>query len=234
MNESLYPFVNHTTYDLKALGAMNRLAERGVRREKSRRTKGICGVLGLIGLVGGVYCYPPPKPGGQPDDAVRLDPADSAHLLEELPAALLPAAAQGMKECTYEFDEEEIICTTAAGERRYSYEQVFAVVSDMAWYVIFFDASHGIILDKNGFSVGTPGTLRPSSGRHPAAHPGVLSDPERMAPPSPGHFAAEKFVCPAPVRANTEETWFWPLLRPDVCNAARKEKTYEKKIVEGL
>ena len=54
---------------------------------------------------------------------------------------------QGMKECTYEFDEEEIICTTAAGEQRYSYEQVFAVVSDMAWYVIFFDASHGIILD---------------------------------------------------------------------------------------
>ena len=58
MNESLYPFVNHTTYDLKALGAMNRLAELSVRREKSRRTKGICGVLGLIGLVGGVYCYP--------------------------------------------------------------------------------------------------------------------------------------------------------------------------------
>ena len=51
MNESLYPFVNHTTYDLKALGAMNRLAELSVRREKSRRTKGICGVLGLIGLV---------------------------------------------------------------------------------------------------------------------------------------------------------------------------------------
>ena len=46
MNESLYPFVNHTTYDLKALGAMNRLAELSVRREKSRRTKGICGVLG--------------------------------------------------------------------------------------------------------------------------------------------------------------------------------------------
>mgnify|MGYP000128638946 CR=1 FL=1 len=37
---------------------MNRLAELSVRREKSRRTKGICGVLGLIGLVGGVYCYP--------------------------------------------------------------------------------------------------------------------------------------------------------------------------------
>ena len=27
MNESLYPFVNHTTYDIKALSALNRLAE---------------------------------------------------------------------------------------------------------------------------------------------------------------------------------------------------------------
>ena len=167
MNESLYPFVNHTTYDLKALGAMNRLAELSVRREKSRRTKGICGVLGLIGLVGGVYCYPHQNHGGQPDDAVRRDPADSAHLLEELPAALLPAAAApGDEGCTYEFDEEEIICTTAAGEQRYSYEQVFAVVSDMAWYVIFFDASHGIILDKNGFSVGGRPDFKAFIGQH--------------------------------------------------------------------
>ena len=73
---------------------------------------------------------------------------------------------QGMKECTYEFDEEEIICTTAAGEQRYSYEQVFAVVSDMAWYVIFFDASHGIILDKNGFSVGDARDFKTFIGQH--------------------------------------------------------------------
>ena len=73
---------------------------------------------------------------------------------------------QGMKECTYEFDEEEIICTTAAGEQRYSYEQVFAVVSDMAWYVIFFDASHGIILDKNGFSVGDARDFKAFIGQH--------------------------------------------------------------------
>ena len=42
MNESLYPFVNHTTYDIKALSALNRLAEASVRKEKSRRTKSLC------------------------------------------------------------------------------------------------------------------------------------------------------------------------------------------------
>lgn len=58
MNESLYPFVNHTTYDIKALSALNRLAEASVRKEKSRRTKSLCWLLGVVGLVGGAYCYP--------------------------------------------------------------------------------------------------------------------------------------------------------------------------------
>ena len=220
MNESLYPFVNHTTYDLKALGAMNRLAELSVRREKSRRTKGICGVLGLIGLVGGVYCYPHQNLVGS---LMMLYGVILLILLISWKNFQLRSSQrqlpQGMKECTYEFDEEEIICTTAAGEQRYSYEQVFAVVSDMAWYVIFFDASHGIILDKNGFSVGDARDFKAFIGQH------------TPLPPLRGTFAAEKFVCPAPVRANTEETWFRPLPRPDVCNAARKETTYEKRIV---
>ena len=58
MNESLYPFVNHTTYDIKAPSALNRLAEASVRKEKSRRTKSLCWLLGVVGLVGGAYCYP--------------------------------------------------------------------------------------------------------------------------------------------------------------------------------
>ena len=93
MNESLYPFVNHTTYDIKALSALNRLAEASVRKEKSRRTKSLCWLLGVVGLVGGAYCYPHQKPGGQPAAAVRRDFAAGSHLLEEFPAALLPAAA---------------------------------------------------------------------------------------------------------------------------------------------
>ena len=54
MNESLYPFVNHTTYDIKALSALNRLAEASVRKEKSRRTKSLCWLLGVVGLVGAI------------------------------------------------------------------------------------------------------------------------------------------------------------------------------------
>ena len=231
MNESLYPFVNHTTYDLKALGAMNRLAELSVRREKSRRTKGICGVLGLIGLVGGVYCYPHQNLVGS---LMMLYGVILLILLISWKNFQLRSSQrqlpQGMKECTYEFDEEEIICTTAAGEQRYSYEQVFAVVSDMAWYVIFFDASHGIILTRTASLWGTPGTLRPSSGSTPSCPSRSTKRSERMAAAaSPGHFAAEKFVCPAPVRASTEEIGSG-LLRPDVCNVARKEKPMRKEL----
>lgn len=157
MNESLYPFVNHTTYDLKALGAMNRLAELSVRREKSHRTKGVCGVLGLVGLVGGVYLYPHQNLVGS---LLMLYGVILLVLLMSWKNFQLRSSQRqlprNMRECTYEFDEEEIICTTEAGEQRYPYEQVFAVVADLEWYVIFFDASHGIILSKSGFTTGDP------------------------------------------------------------------------------
>ena len=88
MNESLYPFVNHTTYDIKALSALNRLAEASVRKEKSRRTKSLCWLLGVVGLVGGAYCYPHQNLVGS-----LLLLYGVILLLEEFPAALLPAAA---------------------------------------------------------------------------------------------------------------------------------------------
>ena len=138
MNESLYPFVNHTTYDIKALSALNRLAEASVRKEKSRRTKSLCWLLGVVGLVGGAYCYP------------HQNLVGSLLLLYGVILLLVAISwknfqlrssqrqlPRGMRECTYEFDEEEIICNTEAGITRYSYEQAFAVVSDQNWYVIF-------------------------------------------------------------------------------------------------
>ena len=57
-SESLYPFVNQTTYDQKALMALNHLAELSVRKEKSRRTRSLCLLLGAVGLIGGAYLYP--------------------------------------------------------------------------------------------------------------------------------------------------------------------------------
>ena len=148
MNESLYPFVNHTTYDIKALSALNRLAEASVRKEKSRRTKSLCWLLGVVGLVGGAYCYP----------HISWKNFQLRSSQRQLP--------RGMRECTYEFDEEEIICNTEAGITRYSYEQAFAVVSDQNWYVIFFDMSHGIILDKAGFTTGDAMSFKAFIGQH--------------------------------------------------------------------
>ena len=88
MNESLYPFVNHTTYDLNALRALNDIAEATVRKEKSRRTKFFGLILGVFGLVAGAMLYP----------KQNLIGAD--------------------------------------------------------WYAIFFDESHGVMLDKKGFIEG--------------------------------------------------------------------------------
>ena len=158
MNESLYPFVNHTTYDIKALSALNRLAEASVRKEKSRRTKSLCWLLGVVGLVGGAYCYP------------HQNLVGSLLLLYGVILLLVAISwknfqlrssqrqlPRGMRACTYEFDEEEIICNT---------EQAFAVVSDQTWYVIFCDMSHGIILDKAGFTTGDAMSFKAFIGQH--------------------------------------------------------------------
>ena len=146
---------------------LNRLAEASVRKEKSRRTKSLCWLLGVVGLVGGAYCYP------------HQNLVGSLLLLYGVILLLVAISwknfqlrssqrqlPRGMRECTYEFDEEEIICNTEAGITRYSYEQAFAVVSDQNWYVIFFDMSHGIILDKAGFTTGDAMSFKAFIGQH--------------------------------------------------------------------
>lgn len=167
MTESLYPFVNHTTYDIKALTALNNLAESSVRKDKSRRTKMMCWLLGVVGLVAGAYCYP------------HQSLVGSLLLLYGVLLLLVAVSwksfqlrssqrqlQRGMRECTYEFDEDEIICNTEAGIQRYPYEQTYAVVSNADWYAIFFDLSHGIILDKKGFTVGDAMSFKAFIGQH--------------------------------------------------------------------
>ena len=121
----------------------------------------------MVGLVGGAYCYP------------HQNLVGSLLLLYGVILLLVAISwknfqlrssqrqlPRGMRECTYEFDEEEIICNTEAGITRYSYEQAFAVVSDQNWYVIFFDMSHGIILDKAGFTTGDAMSFKAFIGQH--------------------------------------------------------------------
>ena len=57
MSDSIYPFVNKTNYDLAALKALNDLAEKTVRKEKSKRTRTLCYVIGAACLAGGALVY---------------------------------------------------------------------------------------------------------------------------------------------------------------------------------
>ena len=153
MNESLYPFVNHTTYDLNALRALNDIAEATVRKEKSRRTKFFGLILGVFGLVAGAM-----KLANLIGSLLLLYGVVLLIMVLRWKSFQLRTSQQqlqkGMRECTYEFDEEEMICNTEAGVTRHPYEQMFAVVSSADWYAIFFDESHGVMLDKKGFIEG--------------------------------------------------------------------------------
>ncbi len=167
MSESLYPFVNKTTYDRSALAALNELAEQSVRKKRSQISRLLCYVLGLLGLVSGAALH-------------NVSPMVSNLLLLYGVILLLGGISwkslrlrssqrqlqRGMQTCTYAFDEEEFLCTTEAGEQRYAYEQVFAVVCNRDWYALFFDAGHGVIIDRTGFVEGDDPSFKAFIGQH--------------------------------------------------------------------
>lgn len=167
MSESLYPFVNETTYDRAALTALNDLAEKSVRKEKSRRTRYLCTILGLAGLVAGVFCY---KYQTMVGSLLLLYGVLLLVLALNWKSFQLRSSQrqlqQGVRVCTYEFDDDEIICNTGAGVNRYSYEQIYAVAADAKWYAIFFDMNNGIIIDRNGFTEGDDMFFKGFIGQH--------------------------------------------------------------------
>lgn len=168
MNENAL-FINQTTYDRRSLEAMNRLAQASVRKEKSKRTRSGNALIGIVFLAGGIYCYK-----GQGWDlagtllvlyglflllmVLRWDSYQLRSSMRQLQSA--------MKECTYAFEEEEFTCTTQAGVTHHPYEQIFAVVADEKWYVLFFDEDHGIILEKAGFTAGDAMSFKSFIGQH--------------------------------------------------------------------
>ena len=168
MNESLHSFVNETSYDSRALSALNLMAEATVRKEKSNRTRMLCFILGIFGLVAGGILYP------------RQNLIGSLLLLYGVLLLLVGISwkryqlrssqrqlQRGAQLVRCEFDEEEIICNLQSGLiQRYTYNQIEAVVSNDAWYAIFFDMDHGFVLDKNGFVRGDPASFRSFIGQH--------------------------------------------------------------------
>jgi hypothetical protein len=165
MNEAEY--VNVTQYDTRALTALNDLAQRSVRKESSQRTRRLAFLMGLVGLVLGAVVYPMQSMVGS---LLLLYGVLLLLLVMNWKSFQLRSSRRqlqhGVKTCTYTFTGQEIICETEAATLRYAYDQAFAVVADRDWYAIFFDAAHGVILDKNGFTQGDPLLFKSFLGQH--------------------------------------------------------------------
>lgn len=168
MNESLYPFVNQTSYDTRTLSALNRMAEATVRKEKSRRTRLLCFILGVFCIVAGYFWR------GQQSLISNLLLLYGVLLLlvgiSWTKFQLRSSKRQlqrGAQEVICQFGQEEIVCHLSSGIiNRYTYGQIEAIASDAEWYVIFFDADHGFILDKNGFTEGDAASFKAFIGQH--------------------------------------------------------------------
>lgn len=167
MSESLYPFVNKTNYDRRALVALNDLAEKTVRKEKSRMTRLLCYVGGVAGLAAGAFLYENSSLVGS---LLLLYGVLLLYVGLSWKTFQLRSSQRqlqrGMQVCTYEFDDDEIICNTEAGVQRYGYDQAFAVASNQDFYAIYFDAKNGIIIDRQGFIEGEDLFFKAFIGQH--------------------------------------------------------------------
>ena len=168
MDESLYPFVNHTSYDTRALSALNLMAEATVRKEKSQKTRMLCLILGVFGLAAGFFCY---RNNTLIGSLLVLYGALLLYVSVTWKRFQLRSSRRqlqrGAQDVRYEFDDEEIVCHLSTGIiQRYTYDQIEAVVSSEEWYGIFFDMDHGIVLDKTGFTAGDAMSFRAFIGQH--------------------------------------------------------------------
>ena len=168
MDESLYPFVNHTEYDTRALSALNLMAEATVRKEKSQKTRMLCLILGAFGLIAGFFCY---KNNSLIGSLLVLYGVILLYVGLTWKRFQLRSSKRqlqrGSDSVVYEFDDEEIVCRLSSGIiQRYTYDQIEAVVSNDEWYAVFFDMDHGIVMDKTGFTTGDAMSFRAFIGQH--------------------------------------------------------------------
>ncbi len=168
LNDSMHAFVNHTSYDTRALSALNLMAESTVRKEKSQRTRMLCFILGAFGLVAGFFCY---KNNTLIGSLLMLYGCLLLFVGISWRNFQLRSSKRqlqrGAQSVVYELDDEEIVCNLSSGLiQRYTYDQIDAVVSNSEWYAIFFDMDHGIILDKAGFTTGDAMSFKAFIGQH--------------------------------------------------------------------
>ena len=166
--DPLFSFVNHTSYDTRALSALNLMAEATVRKEKSQKTRMLCLILGVFGLAAGYFCY---KNNTLVGSLLVLYGVLLLFVGVTWKNFQLRSSRRqlqrGAQDVRYEFGDEEIVCRLSSGIiQRYTYDQIEAVVSDEAWYAIFFDMDHGIVLDKAGFTTGDPMSFKAFIGQH--------------------------------------------------------------------
>lgn len=155
--------INKTTYDKPTLSALNRLTCQTIQKTKTRITRAVCLVLGIVGIVGGILL-------NQGD----YNPTVSALVM--LYGVILLAAslfwshfqtwtssrmmAQGMKHCTFTFQDDALVADNDTATSRYAYHRFTAMAEDDHWFVLYLDPKHGIILSKTGFTSGDAAQAR--------------------------------------------------------------------------
>lgn len=151
--------INQTTYDKPTLTALNRLTCQTIQKTKTQATRGICLILGIAGIAVGILL------GRKPDFSPTVASLVMLYGLILFAASLFWSRFQtwtsgrmmseGMKHCTFTFQEDALVADNEAASSRYAYHHFTALAEDDQWFVLYLDPKHGIILNKNGFTAGT-------------------------------------------------------------------------------
>ena len=156
--------INQTTYDKPTLSALNRLTCQTIQKTKTLVTRAVCLVMGVGGIVVGIML------GRQPDFNPTIASLIMLYGLIFFAASLFwsrfqtwtsgKMMSQGMKHCTFTFEEDALIADNETATSRYAYHRFTALAEDDNWLVLYLDPKHGIILSKKGFQKGDAAQAR--------------------------------------------------------------------------
>lgn len=140
-----------------------------MQKDRYRRNRMFCYILGILGLAGGVaiFAIVPEK---QALGAIALIYGLMLLLVGIYWNRFQVWSSQrqlvnGVKTCTYTFSDDMISCETESDVTHYAYNRVYAVAETETWFGLFFDLSHGVVIDKKGFTKGDPVSFKAFIGR---------------------------------------------------------------------
>lgn len=145
-------FRNQTTYDKKALTAMNRIHGKTLGRTRTMVVRSLCLLIGLVGLISGIYI-------GSTKGTSLFVSLSMAYGLLFLAIAVFwysvmakssqLSVTAGQNTNVSHFREDGFTEVPQNWPTSYHYEDLCEIAEDSQYFVLFLDKTHSVIISKS-------------------------------------------------------------------------------------